>query len=262
MSICKAYVDTDQGQIHYRYRPGSGTPLVFLHQTASSSVMWEAMMRLLPGRSCYAFDTPGFGGSYDPELVPDISYYVEVFLQAINNTGLDRFHLCGHHTGACSAVELAAYYPQRVVSLAMFGPVQLTQAERDEFRRHFSEPFAPTADGSYLQRTWDYLGQLGAGSSLPLLHREMVDTLRAWKGRAQAYGAVWDQDFPALLAKVKCPLLFLCAEDDVLWPYFDRARQAHPDASVAVPKGANFEPDLDPEGSAAAYRTFLDALPG
>ncbi len=257
MQARKAYVDTAHGQIHYRYTQGSGIPLVFLHQTASSSAMWVPMMDELQGRPCYAFDTPGFGGSYDPESVPDIGYYVGVMSEALSGVGIERFHLCGHHTGACVAVELAAEHPQQVVSLAMFGPVQLTRAERDEFRKHFSTPFAPNRDGSYLQQTWDYLAGLGADRRLDLHHREVVDTLRAWRGRVQAYNAVWDQDFPALMERVECPILLMCSRDDVLWPYFERAVQARPDARAEVVRGANFEPDLDPEGCVRAYEAFL-----
>jgi hypothetical protein len=56
---------------------------------------------------------------------------------------------------------------------------------------------------------------------------------------------------------IRVPLLLMCAEDDVLWPFFGRAKELRPDADSAVLKGANFEPDLDPEGVAVAYRSFL-----
>lgn len=257
------YIDTSEGQVHYRRMPAEGPPLVFLHQTASSSAMWEAVMRRLAGTcDMVALDTPGFGGSYDPEEVPCIGYYTGVMREALDGLDIDRYHLCGHHTGVCVAVELAAEDPERVLSLGMIGPVQLTQAERDEFRKHFSTPFAPTADGSYLKQTFDYLAGLGADGNLELHHRETVDTLRAWRGRVQAYNAVWDQDFPALLDRVRCPTLFMAAEDDVLWPYFERAGEAHPGARSVVLRGANFEPDLDPEGTANALRDFLPSQGG
>lgn len=217
-------------------------------------------MRRLDGeRSLFAPDTPGFGGSYDPSEVSSISYYTQILMEAFDGIGVERFHVCGHHTGACMAVEMAAKWPKRVASLSMIGPVQLTQKERDEFRKHFSEPFAPDAEGHYLRETWNYLGQLGANGSLELHHRELVDTCRAWRGRVQAYNAVWDQDFPALFESVKCPVLLMAARDDVLWPYFERACEARPDANSAIISGANFEPDLDPDGVADAVRKFVGA---
>lgn len=259
MPITKGYADTRNGQIHYRRcGPGEGTPLVFLHQTASSSKMYEKVMALLEGEyPMVALDTPGFGGSYDPPEYPDLPYYVAVLLEALDDLGVGDFHLFGHHTGACIGVEMAVKVPDRVETLMMIGPVQLTQDERDELRKHFSSPFAPQADGAHLMQTWEYLADLGADASLELHHRELVDTVRAWKGRAQAYATVWDQDFPALFARVKCPVLIMCSADDVLWAYFDRAKAARPDAKAVVLRGANFEPDLDAEGTANAIRAFL-----
>ena len=66
--IRKAYVETPDGQIHYRVKEGSGTPIVCFHQTASSSAMFERFMAAYPGpEPVYALDTPGFGGSFDPK---------------------------------------------------------------------------------------------------------------------------------------------------------------------------------------------------
>lgn len=256
--IWKGYVDTPAGQVHYREVDGSGNPLVLLHQTASSSAMWEKVMERLAGAvKMVAPDTPGFGGSYDPDEVGRIADYSDVLMTALDGLGIGQFHLCGHHTGACVAVEIAAGHPERVLSLSMIGPVQLTGQEREEFRKHFSEPFAPDPDGGYLKETWDYLGGLGANASLELHHRELTDTVRAWRGRVQAYNAVWDQDFPALMEQVACPVLLMAARDDVLWPYFERACKAYPDARSQVLSGANFEPDLDLDGVAGALREFL-----
>jgi len=45
--IRKGYVDTSGGQCHYRYIEGQGTPIVFLHQTPSSSLMFEKLNSLV-----------------------------------------------------------------------------------------------------------------------------------------------------------------------------------------------------------------------
>lgn len=255
----KAYADCSAGQIHYRYLLGPGTPVVFFQQTASSSAMYEAVMRRLAGtRPLYALDTPGFGGSFDPADEPSMARYADWLLQAIDAIGLQRFHVFGHHTGACIAVELGARHAARVASLMMVGPLPLTGEERHTFSLSFGAPIAPTADGAYLQQTWDYLATLGADADLELHHRELVDTVRAWRGRAQAYRAVWDQDWAALYAQTRCPALLMCAPDDVLHPFFERAQALRPAARTWPVTGANFEPDLDAAGTAEAIATFLD----
>ena len=260
--IRKAYADCDGGQIHYRYsdRDADGTPIVWFHQTASSSAMYESVMTRLAGaRPMFALDTPGFGGSFDADGMPDMPQFAAWLEQAIDDIGIGEYHAFGHHTGACLVAELAVRAPDRVKSAMMIGPVPLTRHEREEFRQHFSTPMAPDADGAYLKQTWDYLVGLGAHHTLELHHREVLDTVRAYMGRYKAYSAVWDQDFTALYAKLTCPILILCAEDDVLWPFFERAQTQRPDAIAATIKGANFEPDLDPDGVADNVRQFLEA---
>lgn len=259
--ILKAYVNIPAGQIHYRYLHGPGAPIVCLHQTASSSAMWVKVIESLAGKRRFiAFDTPGFGGSFDPpHRPPTMRTYAEWIRDALDELGVGQFHLLGHHTGVCIGAELGVHYPERVLSMAMIGPVPLTQAERDEFRKHYSTPFSPNVDGAYLKTTWDYLVTLGAHHDLALHHREVLDTVRAYMGRFMAYSNVWDQDWTALYRQLRCPLLLMCAEDDVLYPYFQRARDLRPDAEVAAITGANFEPDLDPVGVSKAVESFLDA---
>jgi hypothetical protein len=43
----------------------------------------------------------------------------------------------------------------------------------------------------------------------------------------------------------------------VLYPYFEAAKAVRPDAKSILLEGANFEPDLDPDGTAAAIRDFV-----
>jgi pimeloyl-ACP methyl ester carboxylesterase len=256
--IKKGYADASGGQIHYRYLAGHGTPIVLLHQTASSSVMYEKMMARLEGfRPLYALDTPGFGGSFDPPGMPPLGQYVTWIAEAIESIGLRRFHLVGHHTGGFIAGEIAARHPERVASFVMIGASVLNESERAEFRKAFQAPIGPTVDGSYLLDTWHYLAKLGADRDLALHHRELVDTARAYMGRYQAYTALWDQDFAVHLRNVRCPILFLSSRDDVLYPYFEAAKAVRPDAKSILLEGANFEPDLDPDGTAAAIRDFV-----
>ena len=55
------------GQLHYIWRPGEVVPIVCFHQTASSSESYRKIMQQSVIRNpMYAFDTPGFGGSFDP----------------------------------------------------------------------------------------------------------------------------------------------------------------------------------------------------
>jgi len=260
MSIRKAYVDLPEGQLHYRYIAGSeGLPVVFLHQTASSGRMWEKVMVQLTGaHPLYAFDTPGFGGSFDPPGAPGMVEYARWMLEAIDALGLERVHLVGHHTGAAIAIELAARAPDRIATLAMIGPNPLTVEERATFAGKLGAAFRPGRSGAYLLKNWEYLRTGGADADIALLHAEMVDMLRAWAARPHAYAAVWGQDFAALYACIACPMLIMAAPDDILFAFFERARRLRPDAAALVlERGANFEPDLAPGAVAEAIRQHI-----
>lgn len=255
-----AYVDIDPGQIHYRHKAASGLPIVYFHQTASSSKMWLKVMEQLGDTGPhYAFDTPGFGGSFDAETQPTMSQYVDWLKEAMAALGIEKAHIVGHHTGACIGCEMAARYPDIAQSVTLIGPVPLTQDERNEFSKHFGTPFTPRVSGSYLNDNWHYLDRLGAHHDVDLFHREMWDMMRAWQGRVKSYVAVWDQDFTQYYKEISAPLLIMCAQDDVLWPFFDRAKEIRPDATAVVPTGANFEPDLDPDTVSAAIASHIAA---
>lgn len=258
-AIIKGYADTRDGQVHFRrVEGGPGLPLVFLHQTASSGAMFALVMqRLAAGRPCYALDTPGFGGSFAPEGAPDLVYYAERLVEALDAIGIARFDLCGHHTGGCIALEIAALLPGRVNSLTLIGPVIASEPERNAYRRTFTAPFAISDDGAYLKTAWDYLATIGAGRTIALHHRELIDHLIGVEAMPKAFSAVWDQDSEARLAAVRAPLMLMCSKDDVLWPIFHHAEALRPDAEVAIVDGMDFQPDNDPDGVAAALERFL-----
>ena len=261
MSIKRAYVDVDGRQLHYRVAAGSrGTPIVYLHQTASSSAMYEGLLAQLDGeRPQYALDTPGFGQSDFPPPEPTVNSYAQALLTAAGALGLDRFHVLGHHTGASIACEMAAIAPDRIATLIMAGPPYLDAEACQEW---LDETAAMVIDakGGHLMPAWERAKDLGPKSSLDIVHRETVDTLRAGERWHEAYLAVFTYDMPARLALVRCPILMLCTHDDPLLPYFPHAREARPDARSVEMDGGVFVIDEAPEAIAGEVRTFLASV--
>ena len=224
------------------------------------------------GYKCYAPDMPGFGGSFDPtpEAIEEIlqqgtRWFVDVFMAAFRSLGIfdpgaSTVHIIGHHSGACLAPEIAASYPDLVASISLIGPTVMTAEERAEMKKQYHAPFnKPVADGSHLQKTWDYLRKMGVGTDLELYQREAVDHIRAWRGRNLIYGAVWEQDMLGYFQSVKCPILLICAKDDVLWEHYENARKVRPDAATRECSGANFSLDLDAETVGTACLQFINA---
>jgi pimeloyl-ACP methyl ester carboxylesterase len=260
--IIRRYANSRDGQIHLREAGPSDAPVIcFFHQTASSGVMFEAVMERLAGRfRCLSFDSPGFGQSYQPDAIPDMSYVADRLMEAITDLGVGQFHACGHHTGGCAALEMPLRYPGRLLSLTLIGPVLVNDAEKAEYKKIFVKPFEVEETGAFLQTAWDYLAMIGAAANVELHRREMVDHLIAHKAMPMAFTAVWNQDVENLYRTVDVPLHIMCSKDDVLWPLFERAGEMRSDAIQSVVGGSDFQPDRDPDGVATALTTFLSML--
>lgn len=250
----RGYLDTPEGQVHYVRRAGIGRPIVFLHQTASSSKMWLATMAELDlPNPLWAFDTPGFGASFDPPGEPVMDDYCRWLAAMLAPFDGEAIHLVGHHTGASIALAYTISNPAQVASLTLLGPALLSAAEREAYAGKLGAPFRPGKSGAYLLHSWEYLRIGGAGAKTQLLHREMIDMLRGWASRPYAYRAVWAQDTGAQLLGVTCPLHLISSPDDLLFEHFEKACAVRPDARATVLSGgANFSPDLVPGEVAAA----------
>ena len=106
--IRKGYVETFFGTIHYRTAGVEINPhVLLLHQTASSSAMYEKIMSLLADKFyLFAPDTLGFGDSDFPKETASMQLYADSLREAAENFGLQNPFVFGHHTGASIAVQI------------------------------------------------------------------------------------------------------------------------------------------------------------
>lgn len=195
-----------------------------------------AMRRICQGRvpkfSSHANPTEhkyySFGGSYDLAFQPEsTTYYVNVYMKWLSSLSVSQFHLLGHHSGATLATEIAATYPEKVLSLCVIGIGLMSPSEQVYWNTKANVPFnKPVDDGSHLMKTWKYLegsgadagGKNGPGKKdLEFKHQEFLNHARAWDGRCKIYTCVFKVDLMSLFTKVKCPVLEMCSRDDVLW---------------------------------------------
>jgi pimeloyl-ACP methyl ester carboxylesterase len=261
--IRKAYVDTSSGQLHFRYLHGPGEPLLLFHRTPVGSACFEPLMSALAGwRAVYAFDTPGFGSSFDPPGMPSTSSYAQWMMTAIDALAIDGYHLFGHHTGTHIAVEIALAQPQRCRSLQINGVLFVDSAERAALRNMVQNAAKIDTDGQYLQTTWATVKSFFTAFDAELVHSEMLGALRAIRGRDQAFAAIFAQDFPALLARVSCPVLAMAAVDDPLHGFLQRIPAAIPTARVRTHGPAGIAaPEQATQELAIIVKEFVDNLP-
>lgn len=217
------------------------------------------------GWACYAPDMPGFGGSFDPEAdPPSIRWYADLYHETF--CAMESFrggcHVLGHHSGGVIGTELAARFSGFVRTLTCVGPTIMASEERAHMSKTFLVPFnKPVSSGEHLKKTWDYLiwEGISPAQELDLLQREVIDHIRAWKGRSQIYKCVWAYDCEESTRNIdeECKILGLCARNDVLWPYFDKFKMVGRQVDSCEISGGNFGPDLDCQG---ILNTFLSLV--
>lgn len=153
--VVRRYADTPEGQVHLRERPGDGPVVVLLHQTPSSSVMWEDVMAAYPpGPRIIAPDTPGFGASDPPSALPadGLGYYARRLVGVLDALGVERADVAGHHTGAMIATELAVAAPERVRRLVLLGTVLVTPEEGEDYLEHHVNRWVPDGEAAFVAR--------------------------------------------------------------------------------------------------------------
>lgn len=263
MVVRSGYVDTHVGQLHFRAAGASGPVVVMLHQTASSSKMFEGLMvRLEASFRLVAFDTPGFGNSVSLPGSPSIDDFSAVLSEAAANLGLERFHLVGHHTGAAIATQLAADQPESVRSLTMIGALGMGTAERTRWLSLISR--APIdANGSHFTAAWGRVANIDSAPiafpiSPELQHREAVDLLLATPRWPEAYLAVFTHNYEAALERVECPVLMICGDEDILWPYFAKTVALKPHATTFTTHAGAYILDQQPEEVTPVIENFLE----
>ncbi len=224
MSIGRAYANCSFGQVHYRFAGTPGAPvLVLLHQTPSTSAMYEALMeRLASGFRLLAPDTPGMGLS-DPAAAPfSIAGAASGIAEFLDEIGVERCFAFGHHTGASVAVQLASDNAGFVDALALSGPTLLDE----ELRKKLPLAAAPvpvTENGDHVLAMWRRVRGKDSDVPLEIALRETLNGLQLGDNYLAAYEAVMQQDFAGQISSLECPVLVFAGDGDPLYGQLDAA---------------------------------------
>jgi pimeloyl-ACP methyl ester carboxylesterase len=103
----------DGGLVHYEAF-GRGRPVLFLHGWLGSWRYWMSTMEAISDRyRTYALDLWGFGDSDKSKPRFEVSDYVALVNNFVDNMGIREAPIIGHSLGATIALEYAARYPDR-----------------------------------------------------------------------------------------------------------------------------------------------------
>lgn len=214
----RAYVDTPEGQVHYRI-VGKGEPLLLLHKVGLSSDQYTEMLPIL-GRNylAIAIDLLGCGNSDQPPLKYRLEDYAQNIIHAMDALHITSTNVVGHLLGASLAVEMAAIYPERVDKVVLCSCINLEPELYEKMANEFRDKHMVfKEDGSHLTDLWTSKYRMfHAPTSLENIQRTVVDYLRSGLGiRADdLHRALFEWDIQPKLSMIKSPVLLLYSRGD------------------------------------------------
>lgn len=212
----RGYVTTSWGQVHYRAEGDAGPAIVLLHESPLSSQIWERVLPLLGRRArAVALDTPGYGLSDPPPAPDDAEAYARVLLEAVDGIGLDRFAVCGSHTGVSFGLEIARLAGERVTHAIWTGVPLMEREQALVWRDRIAQPLAVADDGSHLAWLWQRYKYTPA-YPVALANMGVAHALAAPDRYWWGYHAALSHDPEPLLRSLDLPTLLLAGESDQL----------------------------------------------
>lgn len=256
--VSRGFASITEGQVHYRMA-GSGNdgiPLVMIHPSPTSSWILQPIMgRFGRKRRVIAPDTLGNGDSCRPAPEqPDIAYFADAHLRALDALEIPEFDLYGSHTGGNIAAEIAIGAPERVNSLILDGMAIYGPAEQQEMLCEYAPEITVDQIGSQFNWAWHFVRDnalfwpwykrdaphvRSMGLPAPeVLHEKVVEVLKAVRTYHLSYRAAFAYDKRARLPMVSNRTLIACARDDMLLEYFSALAELMPASRQLVTAGA------------------------
>ena len=247
--VRKGFVNLSHGQMHYRVS-GNGPPVVLLHDSPRSSTMYVKLLESLGEQfTAIALDSPGYGNSAPlPETPrPEIADYARALADTLTALGIERCPVYGFHTSSKINLQFAIDHPKRV-SLAIMDGLNLPPGgPNDAFIERYMKPFVMSEDGSHFAAAWSRARDFfrffpwfdhSPAARLPLdfpdetfLHGYTLDMLMAGRHYSGAYSAAMRYFAPPQVLKLQAPAVFMCRENDPLYPFLDALPKPLPPGS-------------------------------
>jgi pimeloyl-ACP methyl ester carboxylesterase len=265
--VRRGFVDVPGGQIHYRYAGSKeASPIVLIHASPGSSKSLEPLIKAFAQRRwVIAPDTMGNGDSTADKMPvqPEISYFAEKALEALQCLGIKKFDLYGTHTGGSIAAEMAIQVPERIRHLVIDGIGLYPEDLQRELLERYAPEMKPDLHGTHITWAWHFVRDtylfwpwyctdaahrrhIGLPSPLAL-HDKVLDVLKAIKTYHLSYRAAFRYDKRSRFPLIKVPTLALCAADDMLAQWHDEFAALISDSVKAVVPGIAVDPDATAE---------------
>ncbi|MGA9695091.1 MAG: alpha/beta hydrolase [Dehalococcoidales bacterium] len=207
----RGYIDTPEGQVHYR-EEGTGEPLLLLHKAGLSSDEFTEMLPFLGKKyRAVAMDALGYGNTEMPVPEPGFDDCVKNILHFLDAMKLKKTNIAGHLLGSSFAVEFAAVHPEKVKKLILWDGIFLDEVERKATQEEYStEHMEFKVDGSHLMKVWNSRNPK-PDSNLKLIQRSAIEYMKSSLGEASgvSHRALFSYNIGPKLPMIKCPTLLM-----------------------------------------------------
>lgn len=218
-SFRKHYVDGEYGQVHVlssRPTATSQTAMVCLAPNPMAGRYYRIFMQDLGrDRIMHAPDYPGLGQSDPPPGPLEMADYADLTAEVLvalgyGSDGAGAVDICGYHSGAMVAIELAVRRPDLVRRLVLAGIPYYQGAERQAMYEDNVVAKPLGEDFNSLRGTWDFaVSNRQDGVTLERGYDNFVDILLQRQRSHFLYHAVFSYAAERQAARVTQPVLIL-----------------------------------------------------
>jgi haloacetate dehalogenase len=275
-------IETDGATIHTVWG-GSGPPLLLLHGSPETHVMWHKVApRLAQSFTVVLTDLRGYGDSSKPDAGPNHANYAKRAMArdqiaVMRALGFDRFAVAGHDRGARVTWRLAVEYPEVVTRAAVLDIVplpysMLTMAFATEYYHWFFLIQPAPLPETLIGHSAEFYVRGRCAEHDGITPEAFAEYLRCYTspgaihGNCEDYraGATIDLEHAAADGErtVTCPLLVLWGEHSTVGRLYDvmtvwRAHGA--DVRGRALPGRHFIAEQCPDETAAELDAFFTA---
>lgn len=255
-------------QVRYG-KTGKGSPLVFIHGTPFSSVVWRRIaLYIATEREVFYFDLLGYGKSDMKEGDVSLGVQNELFTELMDHWSIDRPDVVAHDFGGTTALRAHILNEREYRSLTLIDPVAIGPSGSPfvQQARPHEKVFAglPAYIHQAILRAY-----IAGAVHRSLSEEEMMLYMEPWlgdTGQAAFYRQIaqmsdrFTDDIENRFKEVRCPVNILWGEEDQ-WIPSARGRllaERIPGASLhIVPNASHLVQEDAPEAIVAAILHFL-----
>jgi pimeloyl-ACP methyl ester carboxylesterase len=198
---------------------GAGEPVLLIHGLGGTSNTWTPLLPAFARHTRISLDLPGSGRSHRFEGPLSLPLLVEKTLLVLDKAGTRSAHVAAHSMGTIVAAHLAAAEPDRVKSLALFGPLL---APPEQARAAIRARAAKAREGD-MQPIADALLQASLSGESRAKRPAVVAFVRESlmrqdpDGYARSCDALSEMQ-PADTARIACPAVLVTGDEDAVAP--------------------------------------------